>query len=329
MLRAATEDDLPFLWEMLAAAVSADPPWTVDQAKETPPIARYLEDWARPGDAGLVGVDGDPPGRLVGAAWYRLFTEAEPGYGFVDANTPELTVACPPQERGRGIGRALLEGLLDRAHREGVRRLSLSVAPQNLVARWLYQDLGFVPVGHAASGASVTMVGRSRPISAHARPVVRAVDPGDLDPEVLARSTWGDVIASRGRLLRTADLAAVVAEVDGQVAGLATWKRDDDEVELVGLESWVVGRGVGTALMGAVRRAAADAGCDRVWLVTTNDNTRALAFYQRRGWELVAVHLGGVDRSRTLKPSIPWLGDDDIPIRHELELELRLVPSTA
>lgn len=127
------------------------------------------------------------------------------------------------------------------------------------------------------------MVGRGRPIPAHARPVVRAVYPGGLDPEVLARSTWGDVIASRGRLLRTADLAAFVAEVDGQVAGLAIWRREEDEVELVGLESWVVGRGVGTALVGAVRRSAAAAGCDRVWLVTTNDNTRALAFYQRRG----------------------------------------------
>jgi len=192
MLREATGDDLPFLWAMLAAAVSADPPWTVDQAVHNPGVACYLEDWHRPGDAGLVAVDGDDPaGPMLGAAWYRSFTEAEPGYGFVDANTPELTVACRPGERGRGIGRALLEGLLDRAHREGVRRLSLSVDPQNRVARWLYQDLGFVPLGHAASAASVTMVGRSRPTPAHARPVVRAVDPGGLDPEVLPGAPGG------------------------------------------------------------------------------------------------------------------------------------------
>jgi hypothetical protein len=63
----------------------------------------------------------------------------------------------------------------------------------------------------------------------------------------------------------------------------------------------------------------------RAWLVTTNDNMRALRFYQRLGWELVAVHRGAVDRAReTLKPEIPRVGNDGIPLRDEIELEYRL-----
>lgn len=164
MLREATGDDVAFLWEMLAAAVSDDPPWTVDQAEQTPGVARYLEGWGRPGDVGLVAVEGaDPAGSPLGAAWYRSFTESEPGYGFVDVATPELTIACAPEARGRGIGRSLLEALLDRAHRSGVGRLSLSVDLQNPAAHGLYVDVGFVPPGPTAQGASVTMVALTRP----------------------------------------------------------------------------------------------------------------------------------------------------------------------
>jgi ribosomal protein S18 acetylase RimI-like enzyme len=81
----------------------------------------------------------------------------------------------------------------------------------------------------------------------------------------------------------------------------------------------------GTRLLEAVVDAARAAGCRRAWLVTTNDNAAAIRFYQRRGWRLVALHAGAVDAARaSIKPEIPELGDDDIPIRDELEFELRL-----
>ena len=79
------------------------------------------------------------------------------------------------------------------------------------------------------------------------------------------------------------------------------------------------------ALVGAVKGAAARAGCASVWLITTNDNTRALRAYQRHGFDLVALHHGAVDDSRRrLKPEIPPTGRDGIPLRHELELAVRL-----
>jgi ribosomal protein S18 acetylase RimI-like enzyme len=79
---------------------------------------------------------------------------------------------------------------------------------------------------------------------------------------------------------------------------------------------------VGTALINAVIEAARRQGCTRVWLITTNDNLHALRFYQKRDFVLVAVHANAVARARQIKPEIPLIGRDGIPIRDEIELEL-------
>jgi len=92
-------------------------------------------------------------------------------------------------------------------------------------------------------------------------------------------------------------------------------------VSLDALEQW---RGIGTALLAAVEEAARTAGCTRLWLITTNDNTGALRFYQRRGMVLAAMHPDAIAASRAIKPAIPAIGNHRIPIRDELELEMAL-----
>ncbi|MFI7029342.1 GNAT family N-acetyltransferase [Microbispora rosea] len=141
---------------------------------------------------------------------------------------------------------------------------------------------------------------------------------------------WGGVVSvSRGVAHDTTALPGFVALLDGERAGVATYRIAGGECELVTLDSVREGAGAGTALVDAVAgaaRAVAGAaragGAARLWLVTTNDNLRALRFYQRYGFDLVAVHRDAVARSRELKPSIPEIGLDGIPLRHELELEL-------
>jgi RimJ/RimL family protein N-acetyltransferase len=86
----------------------------------------------------------------------------------------------------------------------------------------------------------------------------------------------------------------------------------------------VEGIGVGTALIAAVRTIAVRSKCRRVWVITTNDNLQALRFYQRKGFSLVALHRKALDQSRKLKPEIPLIGLDGIPLRDELELEMLL-----
>ena len=144
MIRPGTPQDARFLRDMLRHAYY----WRTGQDEDETGLhpMRYVENWGRPGDAAVIALDDGFP---VGAAWYRLFKEGIPGYGFVDEQTPELTIAIVPSMRGRGLGEELLSVLLDRARAEGRPRISLSVEPDNPAIR-LYEQHGFARVGERA-----------------------------------------------------------------------------------------------------------------------------------------------------------------------------------
>ena len=134
-------------------------------------------------------------------------------------------------------------------------------------------------------------------------------------------------VARLGELLDPLDHPALLAEADdGQLLGMLTYvpRQGWDQCEVLTLHATQQWRGAGTALIEAVERLAAEHGCARLWLITTNDNVDALRFYQRRGFCLAAVHRGAVDDSRSrLKPEIPVVGAYGIPLRDEIELEKR------
>ena len=141
--RAATLSDLPFLEEMLYEAATwrraeRRPPRS--EVFATPRIRRYVDGWGLRGDVGVVAEM--PDGRPVGAAWIRLFPADEPGFGFLDASIPEVSIAVVADYRGRGVGGALLEVLAGRARAAGFSALSLSVEHGNPSAR-LYERHGF------------------------------------------------------------------------------------------------------------------------------------------------------------------------------------------
>lgn len=166
---------------------------------------------------------------------------------------------------------------------------------------------------------------QSAPIATEA-PVVRPAEASDRDwiAQILVRRWGATVIVSRGRQHDASALLAVVAEIHGERLGLATYRIEDGETQLVTLDALVAGRGVGTALLASVAAAAAAGGCRRIWLVTTNDNLDAVRFYQRSGLRLFAVHQGAVDEARRLKPQVPQVGAFGIPVHDEIELELDL-----
>lgn len=151
---------------------------------------------------------------------------------------------------------------------------------------------------------------------------------GEAEREWVRRTLeelWSDgIVVSRGTVHEPSRLRGFVAEEDGKPVGLLTYRIDNGECEVVTIDAFPEGAGAGTAMLEAVAAVAREAGCRRVWLITTNDNLRALRFYQRRGFHLVAVHRDALARSRELKPSIPEIGLDGIPLRDELELELTL-----
>jgi GNAT superfamily N-acetyltransferase len=120
MLRAVDQQDMRFLRDMLRHAYH----WRMGDPDL--PVFRYVKAWGRRGDAGVVAFEGPND---YGAAWYRLFPADAPGFGFVDEETPELTIAVVPSHRGHGTGAELLEALLARAREEGFSRISLSAEP--------------------------------------------------------------------------------------------------------------------------------------------------------------------------------------------------------
>jgi ribosomal protein S18 acetylase RimI-like enzyme len=133
----------------------------------------------------------------------------------------------------------------------------------------------------------------------------------------------GSLQARRGELVDVLALPGFVAELDGRPAGIATYRHEVGDCELAFIAALERRCGVGTDLLRAV--VAAAEGCSRLWVVTTNDNLDALRFYQRRGFRLVELRAGAVDDARrTLKPQIGLEGSFGIPLRDELELELRL-----
>jgi GNAT superfamily N-acetyltransferase len=133
---------------------------------------------------------------------------------------------------------------------------------------------------------------------------------------------WGSpIVIAHGAAYQPAELPGFLALHEGVRAGLVTYRKSDEDFEIVTLNSLSPELGIGSALLSAVLEVARRTPVGRVWLITTNDNIKALAFYQKRGFQLAALHRNALEKSRALKPRIPLIGMNGIPIRDEIELE--------
>lgn len=153
-IRDIKHSELAFLKEMLYQAIfvpEGEPPLT-KEIIEHPDLAKYIEGFGRDGDLCLVA---KLNGKLVGAALARLFSEQDKGYGFVDSQTPELSMAVLEGYRNIGIGSKLLTGVLNELKNKGYRKASLSVDKSNSALN-LYLKFGFKILSSTAT--SVTMI---------------------------------------------------------------------------------------------------------------------------------------------------------------------------
>jgi len=155
--RDAANEDIHFLAAMLLEAVN----WREDRQtatlrsiKDSPDLWHYLSDWKRSSDFGFLAHEADD--KPVGAAWARFMTAEDPGYGFVDEGIPELSMGVVSTHRGQGVGRILLERVVQASADRGLEGLSLSVEDENERARALYLSNGFVVAGRVDN--SDTMV---------------------------------------------------------------------------------------------------------------------------------------------------------------------------
>ena len=159
-LRAAIPDDGDFLVEMLLEAANWDPqrqPLTAEQAMAAPELAHYVDGWPRSTDFGVVA---ESDGRRIGAAWCRQLTSADPGYGFVADDVPEVSIAVVAGHRGQKIGEQLLRALHHEAERRGARAVSLSVERANPALR-LYERVGYRTVAEEENASTMVVELRS------------------------------------------------------------------------------------------------------------------------------------------------------------------------
>ena len=150
VIRMATRDDEPFLWEMLyfAAHMDEDGEISPEAAKQNPDLDKYVNGWGRETDVGCIALE-PQSNQLVGAAWIRLLIANEKTTSYVDDTTPELAIAVMPEYLGCGVGTLLLQHLLEAA-KQRYPRVVLSVRATNTAKR-LYERIGFVVTGEIAN----------------------------------------------------------------------------------------------------------------------------------------------------------------------------------
>ncbi|WP_430787330.1 N-acetyltransferase family protein [Virgibacillus flavescens] len=153
-IRRARTEDIPFLMDMIYVSIHIpeNKPSKFEVLNQ-PHIRKYHEGWGSATDRALIAFNEE--NMPVGAVWYRLFSEENQGYGYVDWNTPELGLAVTEDARGQGVATKLMEGIMDQAVVDRYTSISLSVDPTNISAVKLYQKLGFKKC--SVSGTSWTM----------------------------------------------------------------------------------------------------------------------------------------------------------------------------
>jgi GNAT superfamily N-acetyltransferase len=161
------------------------------------------------------------------------------------------------------------------------------------------------------------------------------VFPMKIRPLTSADSRWVEewvtahfetpLVVSRGKVHDSRSLPGLVAEMDEVPVGVLLYRIERGQCEVVVLIIEPQRQGTGRKLMAAMREAAFRAGCKRLWLVTTNDNRAAIAFYRSVGMRQVAVRRGAMEKARKLKPEIPTHNQEGIPITDEHEFEQDLV----
>ena len=156
--------------------------------------------------------------------------------------------------------------------------------------------------------------------------MLRRLTPDDL-PRLrqIWKENWGDeFMVAHGVVYHPESLVGLIAFDKYEWVGEITYQFLEDCCEIVTLDSVRERHGLGTKLIDTVVEEARKQHCKRVFLITTNDNLNALGFYQKRGFQLVKINRGAVNEARMIKPSIPLIGMNNIPLRDEIELEIIL-----
>ena len=146
----------------------------------------------------------------------------------------------------------------------------------------------------------------------------------DLVNQFFIDNWFSTDMSIRGEIIDGTKLDGFLLQEENTVIGLVTYTFFGDICEIVSLDSKRENIGIGSALLKEIEKIAIDNNCKKMRLITTNDNMRALQFYQKRGYCLTKLYPNAMEEVRKVKPNVPALGDNDIPLRDEIELEKQL-----
>ncbi|UOY88783.1 GNAT family N-acetyltransferase [Bacillus glycinifermentans] len=152
---------------------------------------------------------------------------------------------------------------------------------------------------------------------------MKVMSTNDLPKSAVAQffsTHWGSPVMVNSNGSFQCDELEGYAALDekGDIIGLITFVMDENECEIISLDSIVENKGIGSALLKEAEQASKQKRCEIVKLITTNDNIRAIGFYQKRGYVFAELHVNAVEKARKIKPEIPLKADNGIPIRDEL-----------
>lgn len=231
--------------------------------------------------------------------------------------------------KNRGFGTEAEKLLIEYAFNQlGIETIYADAVHRNTRSRHVLEKIGFE---HIKENEILTFYKlekgsyKGRPINENIFDIIEINEKYKGTVVNIISENWGsNLIVTKGKVYKAEELPGFLAISNENIIGLITYYMHEKECEIVSLNSLEENKGVGTALIQSVIKLAREAECQRIFLITTNDNTKAVRFYQKRGFDLAVFRRNAILESRKLKPQIPFIGFDGIPILHELEFEMDL-----
>jgi len=231
-----------------------------------------------------------------------------------------------PEYRKSGIARELVKIVERWAGRHGCREMASDCLLENTDSYRFHLKIGF-----EETERNVFFLKTIEPQKYEIRRIDNKIRE-KIQP--ILDETWGSpFLAINGKLWDSRIMpgyAAIGAAASAsssekcEALGYLLYELHDGVCEIMVLESVAQNIGIATALIEQIKKTAKASGVNRIIVQTSNDNTHAFRFYQRREFTISEVRLGAMDAARQLKPSIPLIGEDGIPLRDEIEFMIEV-----
>jgi GNAT superfamily N-acetyltransferase len=220
-----------------------------------------------------------------------------------------------PEYRKNGIASELVKITERWAARNGCREMASDCLLENVESYNFH-----LKIGYKESERNIFFLKVIEPQAYE----IRSVDDGLREKiQPLIDKAWGaPFLAINGKLWGSRTMPGFAAVSGDEILGYLLYELHDGVCEIMVLESIAQNIGIATALIEEVKQFAKSKGVSRIIVQTSNDNSHAFRFYHRRGFTIREIRLGAMDAARKLKPSIPLIGEDGIPLRDEIEFEM-------